>query len=78
MPFFKNTPTDQDRAVGIEFAKRNKVNPAWRAFKSRWDGRIPRRGTKAFVEYTEDAVKVERCQTALLKQIRWEFNQEEK
>lgn len=28
--------------------------PEWRNFKSKWDGKLPKKNTKQFAEYTKD------------------------
>lgn len=52
-----------------EFAKRNRINPVWRAFKAKWDGREPREGTVEFEQFRLDADVAQRSSQAILDAI---------
>jgi len=38
----------------IQKAEKIRTCPEWRNLKKKWDGKIPRRGTKKFLEYKQD------------------------
>jgi len=38
----------------IKKAEKIKACQEWRNLKKKWDGKIPRRGTKKFLEYKQD------------------------
>lgn len=51
--------------VAIEAAKLIKVNPVWRSFKAKWDGKTPRKNSKAFIEFALDADEAQRSNQAI-------------
>lgn len=43
-----------NKIKAIAFAKLLKICPEWREFKSKWDGKIPRKNSKRYSEYVKD------------------------
>lgn len=63
----------ETRKIAIEFARRNRNNSTWRAFKKKWDGKTPRKNSVRFAEFVSDAEKAQASVNAILQQIQDEI-----
>lgn len=47
------------RKVVIDKMKKIKVCKEWQDFKTKWDGKIPRKGTMLFKQYSQECQKLQ-------------------